>query len=100
MRFSRTIATSPVASWFETREDALLTMRVWDLGPRVLRPHRGLGPHPEEPAFAGVSKDGAMAACLLLAVPQPAVDRAEHIAIIVGPDPLLLVGLGQLPLLG
>jgi hypothetical protein len=36
-----------VAAWFETREDALLTMRTED------------EPHPEEPAFAGVSKDGA-----------------------------------------
>jgi hypothetical protein len=27
-RFARIIAGSPVASWFETREDALLTMRV------------------------------------------------------------------------
>jgi hypothetical protein len=38
-----------VASWFETREDALLTMRsgTWPTHPR---------PHPEEPALAGVSK--------------------------------------------
>jgi hypothetical protein len=27
-RFARIIAASSVASWFETREDALLTMRV------------------------------------------------------------------------
>src|ERR1700683_2341119 len=52
-------------------------------------------PHPEEPAFAGVSKDEARSAFLLLAVAQPAIDRAEHVAIIVGPDPLVLVGLGQ-----
>ena len=37
---------------------------------------------------------------LLLAVPQPAVNRPEHVGIIVGPDPLVLVGLGQFPLLG
>jgi hypothetical protein len=35
---------------------------------------------------------------LLLAVAQPAIDRAEHVGIIVGPDPLLRVGLGQRPL--
>jgi hypothetical protein len=28
-RFTRIIAASPGASWFETREGALLTMRVW-----------------------------------------------------------------------
>jgi hypothetical protein len=27
-RFARILATASVASWFETREDALLTMRV------------------------------------------------------------------------
>jgi hypothetical protein len=35
-QFARTIAASPMASWFETREAALLTE-----GPR---------PHPEQPA--------------------------------------------------
>ena len=35
----------------------------------------------------------------LLAVPQPPPHRAEHVGIIVGPDPLVLVGLGQRPLL-
>jgi hypothetical protein len=40
------VAAAPVASWFETREDALLTMRVSDL---ILR----------SPPSAGVSKDEA-----------------------------------------
>src|SRR6202034_4690985 len=87
VRFARTIATSP---------RGLMVREARRRAPH----HEGLGPHPGEPAFAGVSKDGAMAACVFTAAPQPAVDRAEHIAIIVGPDPLLLVGLGQLPLLG
>ena len=43
---------------------------------------------------------GDKANFLLLAVAQPAIDRAEHVAIIVGPDPLVRVGLGQLPQLG
>src|SRR5229473_7455728 len=30
-QFARIIASSSVASWFETREDALLTMKVYDL---------------------------------------------------------------------
>jgi hypothetical protein len=34
-RFTHIIVASAVAAWFETGEDALLTMRVW-------------GPHPEE----------------------------------------------------
>jgi hypothetical protein len=43
----------PVASWFETREDALLTMRV-----RGVVALRGTSsPHPEE-ARSAVSKDG------------------------------------------
>ena len=37
---------------------------------------------------------------LLLAVAQAAIDRAEHVRIIVGPDPLLLVGLGLGPDVG
>ena len=35
---------------------------------------------------------------LLLPVAQPAPDRTEHVGIIVGPDPLLLVSFGQFPL--
>jgi hypothetical protein len=37
-------------SWFETREDALLIMRVQDSPDKT---------HPEETALAGVSKDEA-----------------------------------------
>jgi hypothetical protein len=35
---------------------------------------------------------------LLLAVAQPPPHRAEYIGIVVGPDPLVLVGLGLRPL--
>src|ERR1700694_4684592 len=31
---------------------------------------------------------------LLLAVAQPAIDGTQHVGIIVGPDPLLVVGFG------
>jgi hypothetical protein len=43
--FAGILAASAVASWFETREDALLAMRVWDLILRFwLKKH---------PAFSG-----------------------------------------------
>jgi hypothetical protein len=35
-RFTRIIVDSPEASWFETREGALLTMRVRDLSLRSI----------------------------------------------------------------
>jgi hypothetical protein len=50
------------ALWFETREDALLTMRVLDF---ILR--NGSRPHPEEPrSLRGVSKDAAPRKCASL----------------------------------
>jgi hypothetical protein len=67
-RFAQTLALDPAISWFETREDALLTMRSENLS--------WLRPHPEERALARVSKDAATEK--MLTHPHP--PRQHHTA--------------------
>src|SRR5258705_12607405 len=52
-----------------------------------------------EAAGSSPSRQHGYGEALRLAVAQPPPDRAEHVGIIVGPDPLVLVGLLQRPIL-
>jgi hypothetical protein len=53
---------------------------------------------PEKPAVGDVaSVTSREVEILLFAVAQPPVHGAKHIGVIVGPDPLILVGFGLRP---